>query len=550
MPGWRVPLLLAVALLATYALLVFVPFGVTDDYTNLYLNQNGEVWSWASIGSGRPLLAVFVAAGFSAVRRIGDLRYLRLIALIGVALVAVQLYAAMVRAGWDRWVAGGGAYLACVTPPFQCFAAWAICFSVPLALAMSVAGHRLAVRAWEAPRRAALTAGAVVLVAAAGMTYQPAMLIYVVPLAIDWLRPGGPPPRSFARLVWSGAVLAAGIAIAFIAYKVGLALYGSTVDSARTQLTGDILGKLEFFVTGPLIDALNLWLLWPSTTVALVVAAAIVAGLVLVTPGPPLRRLGSLGVAAGLLLLSYLANLAAGESWGSYRTQIALSPLVVVYALLAVQGFLRSRAPRALAALVTAGAVAAGLLAFDHVNAYYADPQMLELRLMRGQLRAIDLHKAKKILGPRRVLARRRKLHSLRRVRGALDVAALGGGADDLARPRRGRRRASHDSRRARQGRLQGGAWRGGDRHGGPRTLPLTPDPALAPRQRGELAEHRGAVAEEAHRRGAALRLELHRHLEHRFAHSLGEKDDLGREEEVARADALYERAGQVEPQE
>ncbi len=390
--------LLAAALAFTYVIVVQVPYAVTDDWRYLATMLQGNGWSKDSVASGRPLLAVLVYLGFDPISHHGELRWLRLIAIAGAALVAFLLYRAAARAGWARWKGAVLSVLVCTTPPFQVLVSWAITFSFLYSVALAIAAYRVCQLAREARahRRWLLAIGAVALLVAAGTIYQVTLMFFVVPLALDLFRPEAEDePGRVRHLLFAGAILAAGMIVCFVLYKAGTMLLPRSVPPARAALAGDLVHKIAWFVKDPLQSAFHVWRIVPTDRLAATVALLISTGLVLYFPGPPRARLAQLGVAAGLLVVAYAPNLIAGESWGAYRTQIVLTSLVVLYAFFALHGFARllpARATHAVLLIVLLlGAELAALSAKRNVRIYYAEPQALEESVMRAQLLGADL---------------------------------------------------------------------------------------------------------------------------------------------------------------
>jgi hypothetical protein len=128
------------------------------------------------------------------------------------------------------------------------------------------------------------------------------------------------------------------------------------------------------------------------------------AGIVLWLRRHAERPLFSIGVAAALVPLSYLPNLVASDNWSAYRTQVALSALIALYASLGAialwillrdwlrdgvsEGALRATQRVAFAAAVVVVAASA-YLAADNVTSLVVDPQAIELRMLRSQVAAI-----------------------------------------------------------------------------------------------------------------------------------------------------------------
>lgn len=87
-------------------------------------------------------------------------------------------------------------------------------------------------------------------------------------------------------------------------------------------------------------DVLNWINLEPNNTIAAMTALFVLGGFVLYRRhGGHRGTLIQLGIVCALAVLSYLPNLIVAENWASYRTQVALSDLFVLYGVLAFVGW-------------------------------------------------------------------------------------------------------------------------------------------------------------------------------------------------------------------
>jgi hypothetical protein len=113
------------------------------------------------------------------------------------------------------------------------------------------------------------------------------------------------------------------------------------------------------------------------------------------------ERLLKCAIALALLPISYLPNLLTAENWPSYRTQLALTSLVLLYTFFALCGYARLMCRQIAAQVITVvlGVAALGtmLLAAHNVQTYFAFPLSLELRLMKSQLTSGNLRQARSI---------------------------------------------------------------------------------------------------------------------------------------------------------
>jgi hypothetical protein len=99
------------------------------------------------------------------------------------------------------------------------------------------------------------------------------------------------------------------------------------------------------------------------------------------------QRMIGVGLAAAMIPLSYLPNLVAIENWSSYRSQVGPALVVLILAWISVNGLwktLRRHPPPApvLGAILLFCAILAGY----NVTVFFAQPQMIELTLLRQAL--------------------------------------------------------------------------------------------------------------------------------------------------------------------
>jgi hypothetical protein len=247
------------------------------------------------------------------------------------------------------------------------------------------------------PRRRNLGLGAAaVLLLAAVLIYPPALMLYAVALAIWVLRPGGLPAEETRRAVLLSTGMAIGLVMAAASYVICLETAGRFVP-----LRPPPLGAQVGHFGGPLVDALGLWRIWHSPGAAAGVAIFLLGGLWAALPGPPARRALWLVLLVLAVPVAFLPNVFTVEGWGAYRSQIALSPLLIVYAFVALAGWCSLSRHRlreaAWTGVVVALALGAGVSGARNLVKYYASPQMTELRVFKSQLARIDMTKVKRV---------------------------------------------------------------------------------------------------------------------------------------------------------
>ena len=387
------------------------------------------------IREGRPLLALGTRLFLHTATDIEDLRSLRFMGIVGIALLAWSVFHILVRTGWSRVQSFCVGVIMGTTLPFQVYAAWAIAaFNIFAALASGLA-FALGERAFDAQGlfpKWLLAAGASLLLLAALTIHQPAALTIHQPAAMFFwvfaavvlLKPDMPLGDTLRRFGWYGMIVMVGMLLGFVVYKLGLSLESVRATypdfPARTGLVQDIPGKVIWFLGEALPNALHFALLSPGhwffsdgspvrsafhRTVDMVIAwsvcVLIVGGLMRYVHGTRKERLWKLGIAVALLPLSYAPNLVVAENWAAYRTLSSLTSLVVVYAFFAFQGYVqclrRSLSPTYMNAVMGGIAIACALSAAYHVHTYFVVPQVRELEMMRSQLAQEDISQARGI---------------------------------------------------------------------------------------------------------------------------------------------------------
>ena len=364
--AWAFALAASVAAVVAYFPVLVVPYAYMDDYFLLAWRDGlGGSFFETATSFGRPLHALLLSATFGLASDVDSLRLVRLISLIGVALLSLLLYRAFRRAGAPDWLSAGACVSVVTLASFQIYVAWAAIGEAPYVAAVAgLAWFRLHGAFGLARRRAvahAVQAGALLLLAL--LAYQPAAMFFWVFAAIDLLRPGGR-LREAVRVL--GAALAvAGVAMffAYAAVRIGVHFYGGAT-SGRTILVHDLGSKVRWFLHEPLVNSLSLFGLAPSVSVAVAVAAVAAGGLLLLHADSGWNAFAFLGLAVCLVPLSYLPNLAVAEQFASYRSIGALATLLTVYLWLGVWGIARARDRRVVAGAPLVSFAVLGLVVY------------------------------------------------------------------------------------------------------------------------------------------------------------------------------------------
>lgn len=376
--------------IAAYLPVIVASFGFLDDYTILaeaMRHQMSDVIQ-QSTSFGRPLYALLMQLAMPEIRGVAGLNVLRAGGVLGIALLALMLCRHLSRARLPPSVSLALPVALGLMPPFQVYAAWAITAVMPLAGVLGGLAFAALERSPEEVRSMSRLrpAMAVALLAGALSIYQPAAMIFWVFAAISLI--GRDAPLNWRMLVVSTGVMAAALAVDFALSKLApQLLWHSGTAVARTALVKDFDGKLVWFVSEPLRDALNLPFIRPRTIVAAGVACFTAVGLWFYWPGSIKARSARLLIAAALVPATYLPNLLVAENWASYRTQVALTSLLLVYAALGLVGWLRAFHKAAwLPAVMAAMTALCVLLANRNVMLYFVIPQSIEYRLFERAL--------------------------------------------------------------------------------------------------------------------------------------------------------------------
>jgi hypothetical protein len=392
---------LALAMLCYYPVLS-PGYAVSDDFYHLARSMRVKDWFETLMVTtnlqGRPLDGLLLGAVLSQMHSVADFAYLRLASVLVIACVALCSFLALLKAGWNRLYAGSLAVAFTTVPAFQVFSAWSIASLYVLPALGGFAAVELARRTVSGVpvRRALYGLGAVLSLLMALFLYQPSAMFFWLFVAIA-LFDQSPLSGEKGKLLLSFCFVFGAASVAdLVFFEVSKHVLGTaSLLPQRSHLSTDLPAKMNWFLHGPLFESFNLNRLTPTPKFAVEIGTFLAAGLMLFFQGSFVARLSQFVFALGLIVLSYLPNLAIAENFGTYRTQTALEPLVLFYIFLASQGFYRllqsvSKDKLDLALpfqVLTAGLCAINLMvAHCHLENFFVVPQTLELSLMKSQL--------------------------------------------------------------------------------------------------------------------------------------------------------------------
>jgi hypothetical protein len=407
---------IALAIVGIYLPVVIVPYAFSDDYPILAIADGlgPNPWFGHSLisdiaANGRPFAGLLDQLVFPSAGTIDNLRFVRLLGVLGIVALALLLHWALVRSRIRPVPAGLIAVLVCTTAAFQVYGSWAVLFNAPYAALLAGAASMLAVEAIDAPRPLVLdrllAAGALLL--AALLIYQPAAMFFWVFLAVALVGSLHDTPRTLRLARAHLAMGSTTVVLAFLISKLASHLAGKEAPNSRLiAVTHDPIGKIGWLLHQPLYWSLNLFVLTPRPWLAALVGTVAIGGSLLGLRHLQVRLLPYVGLALLLIPLTFLPNLVAAKKTPSYRVVVSLSSLMALYISLGALGlwlvgrrWLRHRvSTRALVAVQ--GVALACAFAFVGIAAYVAarnvttlvvEPQNTELRMLRRQVAALPL---------------------------------------------------------------------------------------------------------------------------------------------------------------
>ena len=401
---------IAVTVLVTFLPVIRGRYGFSDDYPLLFMFGRGGSSSWFGtatqyyVTGGRPISAFVWDVAYSIAGTIDNLRFIRFLGVAGIAGLGITLQWALVRSGVRAIPATLFSLFICTLPQFQVIASWAVLFVSPYAALLSAGASFLignAVGERHSPLRLLC---ATVLLLTALFVYQPAAMFFWVFLAIALIGSRHNAPRARSLVRFHFVVCGAAVAIAFLWTKAAIRLLGDAApNAARSAVTHDPIGKLTWFLGNPLYESLNLsHLKAVPSLAALVTAIAFGGGILLLRTEKCAPFI--LGVGLLLIPLSFLPGLVVAENLSAYRIEVALAPLIGLYACLGALGlwfaarrWLESRKRLRTAAFVERVLLAAAFVliavsaanASHNVRVYMVHPQEVELGLLRREVAAL-----------------------------------------------------------------------------------------------------------------------------------------------------------------
>lgn len=409
----------AVVLLVVYSPCLLFDFAYHDDfYFWAYDGFRGHPQFQFFWLIGRPLQAYLVSCAGLLVGDVGDLGFVRLIAVLLTGVCAVLLAKSLRDGGADRFTARAAALAVFVLPAFSFAVFWVVAtpfvaaavlsilaavacrsFTSRLGAGEAVYGLRTQVALWSS----------VALLLAALAAYPPFAMAFVLPTVgrlVFGKRDLDGASRPSVELAATAAILLVTAGLYFVVHRFVILPYclaeyphlADTLGPFRFEVTTDPLAKVAIF-TDLSLKALSLWFLPPSRTVAAIVGATILAGAAAaavrtVRAGEASFRELALR-ACGLVLLVVLGNLpllAASGGHTEHRLVFVYSACVVLFLFASCNSLCQFLLPR-----VRAGTLATALTILVALGGWGTHRQLLlsakasatELDYIRAKLREV-----------------------------------------------------------------------------------------------------------------------------------------------------------------
>lgn len=392
--------LLIIIPFAVYCPAILRDYGMREDYAHIREAKEdpGKI-ARAVTAQGRPFYGAMLESSFARIETVAQLKYLRLISVGFLALLAVILWRHLDTNGWPQWDALALALALILLPAAQVSVGWALGWPWICSLILSVAGF-LAVETELAKgglKRGMGILGGIVIYMLSALIYPPNAMFVVVMIAATVL------PRIRTRTrrelkVWFGwhlAILFSSLLFSYLFVKLILS-GGGGQDPSRIVFETEPLSKLLFIFVHTLPDALGLFVLrcdlhtMPGAVFFWLTTAAVVAFISWIAPNEQENDGGSERLKWWLCLtvlplVAMFISIISGERLTGYRTLFALSGLVlvIVFACLRRLPVDKEVEPRIRYAAMGLIVLAAAFFAGWNTSESLAKPQAREWTIVR-----------------------------------------------------------------------------------------------------------------------------------------------------------------------
>lgn len=318
-------------------------YGFTDDYFHLYSYSTNNYLELEEnlLSYGRPVNALLYKLFFSRITFISDFRFLRIISLVGMLVVILIVFDILKRKNLSKFEVFILLLFLFTLPAINLSISWASLFSFPLAMLFSIFSAQLVNKTLNiyiaSPLKFLCWGSSVILLLISSFIHQTASMYYWVIVGIflffsNFKRDSTSLLiRNFLRflIIWSATMGLSYLWIIF--YKTRFT--GQEIE--RINLSSNFYHKLIWFIYEVVVRSLNFHVLSDSRILPIIFLIVMIFGLYLFFKERKINILIGFLVVSLLIILSYFPNLVVKENWASYRTQLALSSMFILFLFIA-----------------------------------------------------------------------------------------------------------------------------------------------------------------------------------------------------------------------
>lgn len=388
-----------VIIVLIYVPVIFFSYGFSDDYAFLYnINAGIDSQIQSVLSSGRPVLAALFTFSWGSLTSIHQISCLRFVSILGIGILSLIYYWIFRSYHESPITAFFQAILLSLTPAIQLFASWATCSFFPFAMVMASLAAYLP-RLLRNKTLAYILS--MILLEITLLIYQPAAMTYWVVVCIMIFYEYQFDERInlekiSKKLITHIIVWVIPALLAYLVVRIGSQLFPLFKRSELIEFK-DIPMKLYWFIKEPFSRSLNIFSIQNSSLTTCLVLIFLITGMFLWLRGKYDKRVILIFISFFLILLSYFPNLIVTVYQPSYRSQVALSGIIIVLFLFALKGITQWFNPTLLNGILLFMTITCSLAATKNVIINIAIPQEIELRYLQSQLNTHPLENVTEI---------------------------------------------------------------------------------------------------------------------------------------------------------
>lgn len=351
---WKPIAIIWVIILLANCTTLSISYGMTDDYVQAYAYSSGKGMMVSYLrrmffSVGRPIDGALKEALFSHVYFIRDFVWIRLVGLVGLLFLVIILFWVLSKILTLSPLEISLLVLLLVfIPSLSLYVAWTQYFDAPYGLVMSSLAAYLGKTVLKSniPRMKKIIGcmASLLLLLGASFIHQSVAMYYWVIVACDlFLENGIISKQKLIHFFAYGINWFISMSVSFAFLKLWAALEPDA--TSRGVLVSDVVGKAKWFFSTVIVRSLNFNFLTQSKSLAFALIIIIVLGLWLNFQKGVIAKLVGMAIFVVLVLLSYFPNLVIAESWASYRTQVAITSMFILFIYIALKSLVNRLAP-------------------------------------------------------------------------------------------------------------------------------------------------------------------------------------------------------------